>query len=212
MSSTRIHGARLAPRKLPKQARSAATVEAILEAAAQVFERHGYAAATTNRIAARAGVSIGSLYQYFPNKDAILVALVHRHLAESAAALGPHIERLNRGAGFDELLPDIVEAMVALHALAPSLHRVLFEETQLPPALRAELDELEDGLIELTAGALATNPRSAPADPRLAARVVVNTIEGLTHRLVLRPPPGVTPQDIGREIATVVRAYLQNST
>ena len=211
MSSTRIPGARLAPRKLPKQARSEATVEAILEAAAQVFERHGYAAATTNRIAARAGVSIGSLYQYFPNKDAILVALVHRHLAESAAALGPHIERLNRGAGFDELLPDVVEAMVALHALAPSLHRVLFEETQLPPTLRAELDELEDGLVELTADALAADPLSAPADPRLAARVVVNTIEGLTHRLVLRPPPGVTPRDIGREITAVVRAYLQSS-
>ena len=198
-------------RKLPKQARSEATVEAILEAAGQVFERHGYAAATTNRIAARAGVSIGSLYQYFPNKDAILVALVHRHLAESAAALGPHIERLNRGAGFDELLPDVVEAMVALHALAPSLHRVLFEETQLPPTLRAELDELEDGLVELTADALAADPLSAPADPRLAARVVVNTIEGLTHRLVLRPPPGVTPRDIGREITAVVRAYLQSS-
>jgi hypothetical protein len=88
---------------------------------------------------------------------------------------------------------------------------VLFEETQLPPALRAELDELEDGLVELTAGALAGDPRSAPADPRLAARVVVNTIEGLTHRLVLRPPPGVTPRDVGREITTVVRAYLRSS-
>ena len=212
MSSTRIPRARLQPRKLPKQARSETTVEAILQAAAQVFERHGYAAGTTNRIAARAGVSIGSLYQYFPNKDAILVALVHRHLAESAAALGPHIERLNRGAGFDELLPDVVAAMVALHARAPSLHRVLFEETQLPPTLRAELDQLEDGLVELTAVALAADPHSRPADPRLTARVVVSTIAGLTHRLVLRPPAGVTPQDISREITAVVRAYLHSTS
>jgi AcrR family transcriptional regulator len=212
MSSTRVPSARLEPRKLPKQARSETTVEAILQAAAQVFERHGYAAGTTNRIAVRAGVSIGSLYQYFPNKDAILVALVHRHLAESAAALAPHIERLNRGAGFDELLPDVVAAMVELHARAPVLHRVLFEETQLPPTLRAELDELEDGLVASTAVALAADPRSAPADPRLAARVAVSTIEGLTHRLVLRPPPEVTPEDIGREITAVVRAYIQSST
>jgi AcrR family transcriptional regulator len=88
MMATRIPSRRLVPRKLPKQERSEATVESILDAAAQVFERHGYAAGTTSRIAERAGVSIGSLYQYFPNKDAILVALVHRHLAESTAALG----------------------------------------------------------------------------------------------------------------------------
>ena len=148
MPSTRIPNRGLEPRKLPKQPRSEATVQAVLEAAAQVFERHGYAAGTTNRIAERAGVSIGTLYQYFPNKDAILVTLVHRHLAESTAALQPHLDRLNHGAGFDNVLPDIVHAMVAMHALAPRLHRVLFEETPLPSALRAELNRLEDRLVD----------------------------------------------------------------
>jgi len=209
MSSTRIPNRRLEPRKLPKQARSGATVEAILEAAAQVFERQGYAAGTTNRIAERAGVSIGSLYQYFPNKDAILLALVHRHLAEGTAALGPHLEQLSDGARFDDVLPDIVHAMVALHVLAPGLHRVLFEETRLPPTLRAELDELEDRLVDLTADALAADPHSRPVDPRLSARIVISAIEGLTHRLVLRPPPGVAPEAIADEITEVVRAYIQ---
>jgi AcrR family transcriptional regulator len=209
MSSTRIPDRRLEPRKLPRQARSEATVEAILEAAAQVFERQGYSAGTTNRIAERAGVSIGSLYQYFPNKDAILVALVYRHLAESTAELGPHLERLSRGARFDDVLPEIVNAMVALHALAPGLHRVLFEETQLPPALRAELDGLEDWLVDLAADALAADSCSRPVDPRLSARVVIGAIEGLTHRLVLRPPPGVAPEAIASEITEVVRAYIQ---
>ena len=209
MSSTRIPDRRLEPRKLPKQARSGATVEAILEAAAQVFERHGYAAGTTNRIAERAGVSIGSLYQYFPNKDAILVALVHRHLAEGTAALGPHLGRLGCGVRFDDVLPGIVHAMVVLHALAPGLHRVLFEETQLPPTLRAELDELEDRLVDLAADALAADSHSRPVDPRLSARVVISAIEGLTHRLVLRPPPGVVPEAIASEITEVVRAYIQ---
>jgi len=186
-------------------------VQAILEAAAQVFERHGYAGGTTNRIAKRAGVSIGSLYQYFPNKDAILVALVHRHLAEGTAALRPHLGQLSCGAGFDDVLPGIVHALVAMHALAPGLHRVLFEETQLPPTLRAELDELEDRLVDLTAGALAADRNSSTTDPQLSARIVISVIEGLTHRLVLRPPTGVTPQAIGREIIELVRAYIQIS-
>jgi AcrR family transcriptional regulator len=199
----------LKPRRRPVQQRSEATVEAILQAAAQVFERRGYAAGTTNRIAERAGVSIGTLYQYFPNKDAILVALVHRHLAESTAALQPHLQRLGSGADFDDVLPDIVQAMVTMHALAPGLHRVLFEETQLPPTLRAELDELEDQLIELAAQALAVDPSAVPNNPRLTARIVISTIEGLTHRLVLRPPPGVGPEAIAGEITKLVRAYTQ---
>ena len=67
-------------RRSPKQARSRATLEAILEAAAQILERHGPAGLTTNDVAERAGVSIGTLYQYFPDKTAILVATARREL------------------------------------------------------------------------------------------------------------------------------------
>jgi AcrR family transcriptional regulator len=204
MAATRISTRRLRPRKLPKQARSQATVEAVLEAAAQVFERHGYAAGTTNRIAARAGVSIGSLYQYFPNKDAILVALVERHMADGLAALEPHVGRLRAGAPLDEVLPGVVEAMVALHSSSPRLHRVLFEETQLPSSVRARLDALEDGLVELVARSLAP----AASERTLVARVMIDAIEGLTHRLVLRPPQGATPSAIAGQITALVHAYL----
>src|ERR1700727_158166 len=95
MSSVQTDDRRLTPRKAAKQARAQATVDAIVEAAAQVFESLGYAAATTNRIAERAGVSIGSLYQYFPNKDAILVALARRHLAEGMVVMWPQVQRLS---------------------------------------------------------------------------------------------------------------------
>jgi AcrR family transcriptional regulator len=84
-AGTRIHGdggglpRRLVPRKPPRQDRSRTTVEAILEAAIDLLGAHGYARTSTNRIAARAGVSVGSLYQYFPNKDAIVTALFERH-------------------------------------------------------------------------------------------------------------------------------------
>ena len=75
MPRTKRANEAVAPRKRPLQERSRSTVDVVLEAAAQVLERDGYTATTTDLIAERAGVSIGTLYQYFPNKDAILLAL-----------------------------------------------------------------------------------------------------------------------------------------
>ncbi|HEY1457906.1 MAG TPA: TetR/AcrR family transcriptional regulator [Solirubrobacteraceae bacterium] len=199
----------LQPRRTPVQDRSLVTVQAILEAAAQVFERYGYAAGTTNRIAERAGVSIGSLYQYFPNKDAILVALVRRHVAEGTAILWPHVERLQAGGSLDDVIEDVVAAMVALHAIAPRLHRVLFEETPLPTELRSELDAMEDALVEILAGSLRATDEIVGTDLYVAARMIVGSVEGLTHRLVLRPPDGASTDVIATEITTLIRAYLR---
>ena len=141
--STRIPGERemkkkkpLNPRKKPVQKRSQETVAAILEAAAQVFSRNGYAATTTDHIAHRAGVSIGSLYQYFPNKDAILLGLVERHIEESQAFVAEKREEIKRtGPAGPEMISRLVEAAIALHSLDPALHRVLFEEA---PQFRAQ--------------------------------------------------------------------------
>lgn len=77
-SSKKASVQRLSPRKTPAQSRATVTVQAILEAAADILERHGFEGYTTNEIAARAGVSIGSLYQYFANKDAVTIALIER--------------------------------------------------------------------------------------------------------------------------------------
>lgn len=78
---------RIQPRKRPRQVRAELTRERILDAAARVFAEHGYAAGTTNRIAERARVSIGSLYQYYPNKDAILAELIGDHLDTGEAVM-----------------------------------------------------------------------------------------------------------------------------
>ena len=79
----------VSPRKLPRQARSQATVDALLDATAQVLVERGYARTTTNAVAERAGVSVGSLYQYFPNKDALITALQQRHVRQmNEAAIG----------------------------------------------------------------------------------------------------------------------------
>ena len=77
----------LTPRKSPSQQRSAVLVDAIVEGAIRVLLKDGYGALTTIRVAERAGVSVGSLYQYFPNKQAIVAEIVRRRTAEIVAAL-----------------------------------------------------------------------------------------------------------------------------
>jgi AcrR family transcriptional regulator len=195
------------PRKTPRQERSRLTVEAILDAAARVFERHGYAAGTTNRIAARAGVSIGSLYQYYPNKDAVLVALAERHLDEGTAALEPVITGLARDAPPPaEGARRLVEAMVALHAERPALHRVLFEEAPRPPALRRRVDALTARAV---AGVTAYLEAAGVRDADVAARLVVRIVETVTHELAIRPERGVPAAVVVDETVVLLTGYLE---
>jgi AcrR family transcriptional regulator len=200
--------ARTSPRKVPRQERSRLTVEAILDAAARVFERHGYAGGTTNRIAERAGVSIGSLYQYFPNKDAILVALVEQHLDEGTAAMGPVLADLVAGAApVDVAMRRLVEAMVALHRERPALHRVLFEEAPRPPALRRRLEVLEGAAVTAVAAYLHAR-EDVDRDPRRAARMVVQVIETVAHELVLRPGDVAVEAHVDEAVILLTR-YLR---
>jgi AcrR family transcriptional regulator len=204
---------RLVPRKTPVQARSVETRARILDAAARVFSRHGYAAGTTNRIAAEAELSIGSLYQYFPNKDAILVELVRRHVAEGARAV-------RDGLGPDaELPPDLagriglfVDTMIANHLGDPDLHQVLFEEAPRPPVLLAELRTLEDELVGAATALLAADPAVRVADHAAAARIVVTTIESVVHRTVATRHPTIAADAVRRELVAMVTRYLTAAT
>ena len=94
--ATRIRRQRASARKVPVQDRSRQTVEVILDAAVHLFVDRGYAATTTDRVAEAAGVSIGSLYEYFPNKDALVVALDLRHLDHAEARLRIRLAALAR--------------------------------------------------------------------------------------------------------------------
>lgn len=117
------------PRKQAVQERSKATVAALIEAAARILEQHGREGFSTNAVAERAGVSIGSLYQYFPSKEALLGALIVREtnllIVEAKAALN---EPTGRGA-----LTTLIRACVAHQLRRPALARLLdFEEAILP--------------------------------------------------------------------------------
>lgn len=119
----------LTPRKTPSQRRSAHTVEAILEAAARILETQGLTACSTNAVAQRAGVSIGSLYQYFPNRDALTVALIER---ETAQLLSDVHDASSHGSALERIRA-MVQAAVAHQLRRPELARVIdFEERRLP--------------------------------------------------------------------------------
>src|ERR1051325_8556080 len=106
---------RLSPRKTPRQERSRATVEALLEATTDILVRGGYAKLTTNRIAERAGVNIASLYQYFPGKEAIAAGLRRRHGAEQRAALRDVLAQRRTG-DLESTIRTLVSVGIAGHA------------------------------------------------------------------------------------------------
>jgi AcrR family transcriptional regulator len=115
------------PRKKPSQSRSKATVDAVMAAAAHILEDRGLAGFNTNAVAERAGVSIGSLYQYFPSKDAILVALMEQSLAVFSETLAEAID----GAPGDSLGEDLkftLQMGLVSHMRRPNLVRLLEDE------------------------------------------------------------------------------------
>lgn len=177
-----------APRRSPSQERSRETVAAVVEAAAQVFEAHGYAAATTNRIAQRAGVSIGTLYQYFADKDAVFRAAAEAHLTEVAARMAPLLARLEAEPPPDpeELLAAFFETMLELHAGRPRLHRFILDGGA--PGFQESVDVFEEALAQQVAGYVARVRPDLP-EPGLAARLLVQAVDALSHRWMARPGP-----------------------
>ena len=172
------------PRKTASQRRSRLTVDAILEAAARILIKEGFDKASTNRIAEVAGVSVGSLYQYFPGKEAIVAALIDRHRQEIARVVQAELTdamRLPLRHGVRKL----VEVAMKAHRIDPALHRALTE--QIPRAGRLEKAEtFNRENYALFAAYLENHQGEIRAiDPGLAAFVCVTSIEALTHTAVL---------------------------
>lgn len=178
----------ISPRKSPRQERSRRTVARILDAAARIFHEQGYAAATTNDIADEADVSVGSLYQYFPNKDALLVALTTRHIEDTTAGLADLLSGLNAEVGFDRILRAVVDFLVEQHEL-DELHLLVMHQAPRTHAINLELERARSQLVETTSHLLA----SRIEDQRrraLIARMVVATIDASVHDVILRQPKG----------------------
>ena len=166
---------RLAPRKTPSQPRSAHTVGIILEGAAHIPEQHGLEGHTTNAIAARAGVSIGSLYQYFPTKDAVTIALIER---ESLELVRDASEAL-RGHDHRRALRELVEIGIRYQLRRPQLARLLDTEQGRLASLMPDTAHAA-ALRAALAGFLATWPGLEPARAERTASDLMALISALT--------------------------------
>ena len=178
----------IAARKSPSQERSRRTVEKILDAAARIFHEQGYAGATTNDVADEAGVSVGSLYQYFPNKDALLVALTRRHIESTTAGLAYLLSRMNANVGFDTILRRVVDFLVEQHDL-DDLHLLVMHQAPRTREISIELERAKSQLVDL-AEQLLVSRINDPQHRTLAARMVVATIDAGVHDVILRQPRG----------------------
>jgi AcrR family transcriptional regulator len=199
------------PRKHASQNRSRATVDALIEATARILVREGFEKASTNRVAEQAGVSVGSLYQYFPSKEALVAAVIDRHNQELMQVVREALAEVAT-LPMEQAVRKLVAVAIEAHRIDPKLHRVLAE--QIPRTGRLEnmgafnretsalfRAYLEDHKDELRA-----------VDLELAAFVCVTSIEALTHTAVLHQPKILSDETVGTlvdEATRLVVRYLQ---
>jgi AcrR family transcriptional regulator len=198
---------RTAPRKKPRQERSLATVDAILDATARVLCTTGYDRASTNRIALAAGVSVGSLYQYFPSKEALVAALASRHMAKMTALVRAKLSEVAR-----EPMPvavrTIIVAMFEAHAVEPKLHKVLIE--QVPRIGRLEnLRGLENEVETLVLALLESRQRELRrTSVETMAFLLITVVEAVTHAAVIAELEPARAQSVVDELTDLVLRYL----
>jgi AcrR family transcriptional regulator len=196
------------PRKQPKQDRSQATVEAILMAAAHILAESGAEKFTTNRVAELAGVSIGSLYQYFPNKKALLFALAQQQAQQMIQLAQQHLTDVEN-LTIPEVIQHIVRAAIAAHSVNPRLHQVLHEQisreevmpagadVQVENALRSFLDQRRDQI--------------KPQNLDLTVFIISCTIESLIQRALLDRSDWMNNGELEQEITELLSGYLVKS-
>lgn len=195
------------PRKQPRQQRAKVTVDAILDATAQVLTSLGYDRASTNRIAARAGVSVGTLYQYFPSKEALVAALAQRHCGQMNDMLARYMDEL-ADAPIEVTVRAFVRAMLAVHAHDPQLHSVLTE--QIPRlAGMAFVHELNQVSQQLVAAYLSERQSQLMVkNVEIASFVLVTAVEAVAHLAVLERPEDLQGDALCEELCALVLRYL----
>ncbi|MFE3194805.1 TetR/AcrR family transcriptional regulator [Nocardia sp. NPDC059240] len=192
------------PRRTPQQDRSRAMVARILDAGQRVLIAHGYDGASTNRIAAAADISPGSLYQYFPNKDAIVAAVIERYTLEVTERVRARVLSYI-GSPPEISVPETISYLMDALGDDRELLRAVVEQT---PRLAADgpVAAFEQQIGELARLTLSMRQYPIPADldPDATAWMLVRTVEHLTIRYLLDGPP--IPRD--RFLADITRLIL----
>jgi AcrR family transcriptional regulator len=194
-------------RKRPRQTRSVATVDAILSAAAHVFEEHGFARASVNAVAARAGVSVGSLYQYFPSKEAVIVAMIERHTEATLAELESAFAQVGE-LPLEAAVRFVVASMVDAHR--SGLNRLLARELDE----LGRLDGVQRAIDERAGRAVARflSARQAELqvpDLEFASFLLVRSVDLLTHAAISDRPESLEDGRLVNELSRLVLGYLR---
>ena len=190
-------------RKVPKQVRSQQTVQLILNAAAYILAERGLQGFTTNHIEARAGVNIASVYQYFPNKAAILDALHARHVGKPAQVGVDAWKRLLE-LPLADLLVELVDAALAEHAENPTLHRTVL--MRLPRGMR---DAETPGRNEVVSALLMTKARDAQR-PEMMVFAARHALLGVIDEAVCAHPEWLRDPDFRDELLRLLSRYLES--
>jgi AcrR family transcriptional regulator len=210
---------RTTPRRIPKQGRARATVDAIIEAAAHLLISRGYEAATTNHIAERAGVSIGSLYEYFPDKAAIVAEVARRRISMEVAAIET---ALAAGADDDdgtEHASDPGSPRAALLAMVADMAERYSQSAALDTALLEQLGPLEVArflraaeakVVRLTQKYLTRHTAAVRSSDQATAFVIVHALRGVLVAAAAHEPRLLRSNEFRRATAALVDRYLFN--
>jgi AcrR family transcriptional regulator len=194
-------------RKRPSQRRAEQTVAAILDAVVRILKREGNKAVTTNRVARVAGVSIGSIYQYFPDKQALFIALHERHVEQIdrliEARLSDHAQ-----SSLEVLIGSLLEAMIDAHLPDPELYRALAVEVPQRSDGTKDFSVRLHGLFRLALAARAEE-LDPGSDLNRMAFVITHMVDSLSHGAVLHRPPGLSLEAARDEATRAVLAYLR---
>ena len=196
----------LEPRKSPVQARSAASVDAILEATIQVLLSVGKARLTTTRVASRAGVSVGTLYQYFPNKSALLRAVLMRHLE----AITDKVERVCReqhGNPLREMATAVVTTFLEAKlgdAKASVAFYSVSSDVDGAKVLKRTGARFNQAIVDM----LASSREPLHEEPQLVAAMLQGAMTGVSRRLLESEAPEQHFESFRRELVLLVSAYL----
>ncbi len=201
--STRVSGATSAMRKAPRQARSRATVDVIVTAGAHVLDARGWSGFTTNEVARVAGVSIGSVYQYFPNKLALVDAIRRRHFDDVLVVLQ---RARDRHPSPERLIECLVNGVIAVHRDYPSLHRTLLDLPKPEEAKDADNAFQKEYLHRYALIVAAYRGRRPSKGDGMAAQVLSSAIEGVIHNAARRGL--LAHSQLKRELIRMAHSYL----
>jgi AcrR family transcriptional regulator len=195
-------------RRLPKQRRALQTVDAVLDAVVRVLKREGLKAVTTNRVAEVAGVSIGSVYQYFPDKQAIFVALHQRHINQIDRMVETKLIE-HAASSLDDVMRAMIEGMIDAHSADPELYELLATEVPHRADGTRDFALRLHGAFRLVLASRAHELKRGRNLDKLVF-VVTNMVDSLSHAALFRRPPRLSLPAAKAEVLRAVQGYLHS--